>query len=216
MSSDQRWIDVSDAARICGVSASTLRRWISLGKLPDKRHPTSGRHLFQIADLEPFAIYPPVVGSRIVLYARVSSRRQQADGDLDRQIQQLRTWADQNRPGVEQLVFSDVASGLADNRRGFWAAIAACQSEAVHEFVVTHADRLARFGVVTIQKLLAGYNIQILMVSDDPDLDQTAESELVRDMLAIITSFSGRLYGQRSAKAARLRTTMKTQIAARD
>jgi hypothetical protein len=40
---------------------------------------------------------------------------------------------------------------------------------------------------------------------------ESAESELVRDMLAIVTSFAGRLYGQRSAKTKRLRAAVSTE-----
>jgi putative resolvase len=39
----------------------------------------------------------------------------------------------------------------------------------------------------------------------------SAESELVRDMLAIVTSFAGRLYGQRSAKTKRLRAAVSAE-----
>jgi hypothetical protein len=38
--------------------------------------------------------------------------------------------------------------------------------------------------------------------------DGSAEPELVRDMLTIVTFFAGRLYGQRSAKARRLRAVV--------
>jgi putative resolvase len=41
--------------------------------------------------------------------------------------------------------------------------------------------------------------------------DESAESELVRDMLAIVTSFAGRLYGQRSAKTKRLRAAVTAE-----
>lgn len=210
----ERWLTAEEAARACGVTPATLRRWIAKGRLPNHRHPANNRHIFKWTDLCPFAIQSSPQDSQIVLYARVSSRRQLADGDLDRQIRRLQDWATENRPGVQQLVFRDVASGLADNRRGLWAAITACQQEAVQELAVTHLERLARFGTLTMQKLLAGHGVRVIVIEHDPALDGSAESDLVRDMLAVVTSFSGRLYGQRSARAAKLRKCVKTQLRA--
>jgi len=46
-------------------------------------------------------------------FGRVSSRRQQGDGDLDRQVARLRAWA-----GGELSVITDVASGLSERRAG--------------------------------------------------------------------------------------------------
>jgi predicted site-specific integrase-resolvase len=65
-----------------------------------------------------------------------------------------------------------------------------------------HPDRLARFGAGLIEHLLRGFGV---IVCTGQPVAESAELELVRDMLAIVTSFAGRLDGQRSAKARRLR-----------
>ena len=65
-----------------------------------------------------------------------------------------------------------------------------------------HPDRLARFGAGLIEHLLRGFGV---IVYTGQPVAESAEPESVRDMLAIVTSFAGRLYGQRSAKARRLR-----------
>jgi predicted site-specific integrase-resolvase len=41
--------------------------------------------------------------------------------------------------------------------------------------------------------------------------NESAESELACDMLAIVTSFAGRLYGQRLAKTTRLRAAVAAE-----
>lgn len=43
------------------------------------------------------------------------------------------------------------------------------------------------------------------MIGCDEDISVSEEPGLVRDMLSVLTSFSGRLYGQRSAKARAIR-----------
>lgn len=75
--------------------------------------------------------------------------------------------------------------------------------------LVEHPDRLARFGVGVIEHLLAGFGVTVVYTGQTED--QSAESELVRDMLAIVTSFAGRLYGQRSAKTKRLRAVVTAE-----
>jgi hypothetical protein len=42
------------------------------------------------------------------------------------------------------------------------------------------------------------------------------EQDLVRDMLAVVTSFAGRLYGQRSARAKRLRAAVAAETDGRE
>jgi putative resolvase len=80
----------------------------------------------------------------------------------------------------------------------------------VDRLLVEHPDRLARFGVGVIEHVLAGYGVRVVYTGQAED--QSAESELVRDMFAIVTSFAGRLYGQRSAKTKRLRAAVAAEI----
>lgn len=134
-----------------------------------------------------------------MLYGRVSSQRQRAEGDLDRQMTRLRGAA-ADRPVVGE--FFDVASGLSDQRRGLRRALTACQRPEVSVLLVEHEERLARFGVGVIRDVfLPAFDVVLEIAGVDAELDATAESDLVKDMLAVVTSFSGRLYGRRSAKA---------------
>lgn len=188
------FISATAAAHRLGVSTRTLRRYTQEGKLPDVRG-GGGRRIFRIGDLD--AITRRSGDTRSVAYARVSSRRQQAEGDLDRQVARL-----QKHGGGDLVVFTDVASGLSDKRAGLRRVLSECMSPDVDQLVVEHPDRLARFGVGVIEHLLRGYGVTVVYTGQSED--ESAESELVRDMLAIVTSFAGRLYGQRSAKTKRL------------
>lgn len=66
------------------------------------------------------------------------------------------------------------------------------------------ADRRARR-----RRPLPGFGVEVIYTGQSED--ESAESELVRDMLAIVTSFAGRLYGQRSAKTKRLRAAVAAE-----
>jgi putative resolvase len=194
------YVSATAAAHRLGVSTRTLRRYTHEGRLPDARS-AGGRRIFRIGDLDAIARKPQA--GKAVGYARVSSRRQQAEGDLDRQVARLR------EHDTELIVFSDVASGLSDRRAGLRKALGECMKPGVDRLVVEHPDRLARFGVGVIEHLLAGYGVSVVYAGQ-PEAE-SAESELVRDMLAIVTSFAGRLYGQRSAKAKRLRAAVSAE-----
>ena len=186
------------------MSSRTLRRYTAEGRLPDRRSP-GGRRVFAVNEIAALLHARGIKASKgggVVLYARVSSRRQAQEGDLDRQIEVLREAA-KGRNLIGE--FSDVASGLSDRRSGLRRALQCCQSPEVNELWVTHRERLARFGVGTIEQLLRPLGVGLVVLGEDEALFESAESELVGDMLAVVTSFSGRLYGQRSAKARELR-----------
>jgi predicted site-specific integrase-resolvase len=188
------------------VSSRTLRRYTAGGKLPDVRG-AAGRRIFQVRDLD--ALTGKRGGGKTAGYARVSSRRQQAEGDLDRQAARLRAWA-----GDGLTVCTDVASGLSDRRAGLRQALAACMRPEVSGLVAEHPGRLARFGAGLTGHLLAGHGVTVTCTGQEED--ESAESGLVRDMLAIGTSFAGRLYGQRSAKAKRLRSAVAAETRSSD
>lgn len=194
------YVSATAAAHRLGVSTRTLRRYTAEGRLPDARS-AGGRRIFRIGDLDAITRKPAT--GKAIGYARVSSRRQQAEGDLDRQVTRL-----QDR-GADLVVFTDVASGLSDRRAGLRKALSECMKPGVDRLLVEHPDRLARFGVGLIEHLLAGYGVEVIYTGQAED--ESAESELVRDMLAIVTSFAGRLYGQRSAKTKRLRAAVSTE-----
>ena len=55
-SRDNHYLTVKEAAGYIGVSAQTLRRWDSAGKLKAVRHPASKYRYYKRSDLEPFRL----------------------------------------------------------------------------------------------------------------------------------------------------------------
>jgi putative resolvase len=76
------------------------------------------------------------------------------------------------------------------------------------------SDRLTRFGLSYLRALFSGYGVTLTMLS--PDEDKTAEEELIQDLLAIIASFAGRLYGVRSRKQKQLLACAQRALQAKD
>jgi predicted site-specific integrase-resolvase len=177
-----------------------MRWYTDTGKLPGTRSP-GGRRIFRVGDLLALRREPGGVG-QVVLYARVSSRHQQAEGDLERQLGRLRSAAAGRTVAAECF---DVASRLSDRRSGLTRALDAAARPGVSALLVTRPERLARFGTGPVERLLSRLGVTIEIVGEDAEVTDTRESELVSDMLAVVTSFSGRLYGARSARARALR-----------
>ena len=68
--------------------------------------------------------------------------------------------------------------------------------------VITYRDRLTRFGFKYLEYFFKQYGVRIEIVYGEGPKD--AYQELVEDLIAIVTSFAGKLYGMRSRKRKQL------------
>jgi putative resolvase len=68
----------------------------------------------------------------------------------------------------------------------------------VGEVAITYADRLTRFGQDYLECLFDSFGVTLTIL--EPEDAKTPEQELTEDLLTVIASFSGRLYGMRSHK----------------
>ena len=203
-------VPMSRARAILGVSARTLRRYTASGKLPDLRSP-GGHRVFRLADLHALIGEHENRHIGVLIYARVSCAGQK--DDLVRQVEDLERAA-QGRTVL--ATYSDVASGLSDKRRGLGKLFRRVEVGDVSAVLVTHPDRLARFGLGVIEHHLACFGCAIEVTSSDEHIaDGDSNAELVRDLLSVVTSFSGRLYGARAnARRKALRAAVEKELVA--
>lgn len=139
------------------------------------------------------------------IYARVSSHDQKKHGDLDRQIEYLEDYC--KRKGVyDFVVFSDVGSGLNTKRSGLNSLIDAVLNNNISEVYITYRDRLTRFGFEYLEKFFKHFGVHIIAVCTEDN--KSVQEELVEDMMSLIASFSGRLYGLRSSNKRKLRSSI--------
>ena len=178
---EQKLFRLSQAAHELGLHPMTVRRWIKAGRIPR-------------AAIE--KIVGTLNGRLVVLYGRVSGHGQ--TGDLDTQVERLRAFAQAERKDAEILVLSDVGSGLKASRRYLQRLLQLVCEDKVAEVVITYEDRLTRFGQEYLATLFACFGVTLTVL--EPGAEKTPEQELTDDLLALIASFSGRLYGMRSHK----------------
>jgi len=189
---EPKLLRVSRAAHELGLHPFTVRKWIKAGKIRAIRVGNEAR--VPRSEIERLA--GKTDGRLIVLYGRVSGQGQKSD--LETQLERLQTWAKEERADKQTVVLSDIGSGLSASRRQLQRLLRLVREDQVAEIVVTYPDRLARFGQEYLQALFDSFGVTLTVL--DPSEDKTAEQELTDDMLAVLASFSGRLYGMRSHK----------------
>jgi excisionase family DNA binding protein len=189
---EPKLLRVSRAAHELGLHPFTVRKWIKAGKIQAIRVGNEAR--VPRSEIERLA--GKTAGRLIVLYGRVSGQGQKSD--LETQLERLQVWASRERAGKQTLVLSDIGSGLSATRRHLQRLLRLVREDQVAEIVVTYPDRLTRFGQEYLQALFDSFGVMLTVL--DPGENKTVEQELTDDMLALLASFSGRLYGMRSHK----------------
>ncbi len=132
----------------------------------------------------------------VAIYPRVSAKKQQDAGNLNRQRERLLSYCVTNKLEVVDVI-EDVASGVNENRKGLKKLFELARRGEIDTVVVEYKDRLARFGFEYLKEALASYGVKIIIVEEDES--KSPNEELLED-LAIVTSFSARLSGKRGAK----------------
>jgi len=174
---------ISKYAKLQGVSYRTIWNWLYAGKVKYERDATN--HVWIIED-EPQPKRQPLVA----VYTRVSSSENKSN--LDTQAERLISYCNAKGYKVEKVV-KEIGSGLNDNRQKLEKLLT---DETIGIIVVEHKDRLARFGLNYIEKLLGMQGRKIEIVNNM----QGEREDLMQDFVNIITSFCARLYGQRRGK----------------
>ena len=191
---EKRFVRIGEAAALLGCSIQTLRKWESTGELLPARRTRGGTRYY-----DPSALLglessdAPTIG-----YARVSSRDQKAE--LDRQHAMLEAYC--AAKGWRSDIIRDLGSGMNYRKPGLQRLLDLLIHKQMKRLVLTHKDRLLRFGAELVFALceIQGIEIVIIHKGDPP----TFEEELAQDVLEIITVFSARLYGSRSHKHRKL------------
>lgn len=198
-----RLISIQQASEQLGVSISTLRRWDETGVLVAERTP-KGHRRYDISKLNPNLLHG--IGDKdrkTIAYARVSSHDQK--DDLHRQIQVLEMYC--AKQGWTYEIVSDLGSGMNYHKKGLKQLLDGILENQIGRLVLTHKDRLLRFGAELVFALCEARNVEIVIINQGENL--SFEEELAQDVLEIITVFSARLYGSRSKKNKKLLEVVK-------
>jgi predicted site-specific integrase-resolvase len=192
-----KFVPITAAASALGVSTSTLRRWEASGKLVPSRT-RGGQRRYDLATLRPELNHGAPVPRKTVAYARVSSHDQKAD--LERQKQVLELYCASQ--GWTFDVIADLGSGMNYDKKGLRHLLDAILDGQVGRLVLTHKDRLLRFGAELVFAICQAREVEVVIINQGED--SSFEEDLASDVLEIITVFSARLYGSRSHRNQKL------------
>lgn len=175
-----------------GVSVKTLRRWDQNGKLIAKRTPSNHRYYDEVDLRKVFGIKEE--NRKIIVYCRVSSHRQK--DDLKSQITAMEQFCLASGIPVDEWI-TEIGGGMNFKRQKFLSLMSGIQTGNIAKLIIAHKDRLCRFGFDYFSFLARENDCEIIVVNQD---SLSPQPEMVEDLMAIIHTFSCRLYGLRKYK----------------
>ena len=193
-----KYYSSKDVTKILGVTAQTLRNWDKEGKLKPSYTKSNGyRYYSEDVILSYTQERKTKKDINVVLYARVSSKKQQ--DDLERQISNLKEYAKDKYEKYD--VISDIGSGINYEKPGLKKLIEMINKKQVDVIVVLYKDRLLRYGFELVEYFAKLNNVKIEVIDK---IDKNQDQELVEDLVQIITVFSCKLQGKRKKKTKEL------------
>ena len=178
-------LKAKDAARYYNISVSNLRKWAREGKI-ETETTEGGRYNYIIRDVQDQC---PEQISQSIIYARVSSKKQQ--NDLQRQISMLQG------AFPDATIIADIGSGINFKRKGFRKIMELLFQRKIKSVMVANGDRFSRFGFEFFQWIFKEFGATLNSVRN---AEPNSNSELADDLMEVITVFTARYYGRRKYK----------------
>jgi putative resolvase len=201
-----KFLTIKEASDLLGVSTSTLRRWEREGRLiPDDRTEANQRR-YLLSSISPEMVRVDDSKKKTIAYARVSSHDQKED--LEHQKKMLELFC--STQGWQYEIVADLGSGMNYRKKGLKKLLEEILEGDVGRLVITHKDRLLRFGAELVFAICEAKNVEVLILNKGEDT--SFEEDLAKDVLEIITVFSARLYGSRSHKNKKIIENMKKAV----
>ena len=195
-----KYVSIGETSKLLGVSMQTLRRWDKTGKLVSERTPSGHRRYLrsEVTTFNPLGIKTEPLARATIAYARVSSHDQKKD--LERQIKVLEMYCSSH--GWKYEIVSDLGSGMNYKKKGLVDLLDRIVSDKVGRLILTHKDRLLRFGTELVFSVCEAKNVEVVIINQGGE--RSFEEELASDVLEIVTVFSARMYGARSHRNKKL------------
>ncbi len=178
-------LKAKDAAKHYNISVSNLRKWAREGRI-ETFTTEGGRYNYVIRNVKEQC---PEEISQNIIYARVSSKKQQ--NDLQRQVSMLQG------AFPNFTIITDVGSGINFKRKGFRKIMELLFQRKITKVIVAHKDRFSRFGFEFFQWIFEQFGATLSFVKSK---EQDSNQELADDLMEIITVFTARYYGKRKYK----------------
>ena len=189
-----------------GVTAQTLRNWDREGKLKPAYVKSNGYRYYSLDDILSFTQERKTKKElKVIGYARVSSKKQ--SDELIRQVENLNKILKEKYTDFE--IISDIGSGINYTNPGLKKLIELINKKEVDLIVVLYKDRLVRFGFELIEYFAKLNNVKIEILDNN---EKPQETELVEDLVQIITAFSCIIQGTRKKHTKELLSKIEAEM----
>jgi predicted site-specific integrase-resolvase len=191
---NKQLLSTKDIEQLFGVTKHTIMLWRNNGILPYTRL-NDRKFLYKKEDIEKLLQIeiPKTDNKQNIIYCRVSNQKQK--DDLQKQRQLLIDYC--NSQGIiPDLVLSEIASGMNENRIEFNKLIDMVINNQINKIYITYKDRLTRFGFDYFKNLFEKFNAEIIILNN-PINENNMEQELTEDLINIIHHFSMKMYSNR-------------------
>jgi len=185
---------INEFAKRVGRTTTTLRRWDESGVLPAKRSAGNQRYYDESDLRKALRIELPDVEKKVIVNCRVSSKGQ-AD-DLRSQVKAMQTFCLGLGVPVDEWV-EETSGGMNFKRKKFLALMQRIESGEIKQLIIAHKDRLVRFGFDYFETMAERHGCKIMVANQE---QLSPQAEMVEDLMAIVHTFSCRLYGLRNYK----------------
>lgn len=183
-----------DFSKLLNVSVKTLQRWDNDGILKAYRSPTNRRYYTYDQYLQFKGIKKENDIRKIVIYTRVSTKKQK--DDLKNQVIFLQEFCNAKGIIVDECI-EDFGSGLNYNRKKWNKLLIDVMEQKIKTIIISHEDRFVRFGYDWFYNFCEKFNTEIIVVNNE---NLSPREELVQDIISIFHIFSNKLYSLRKYK----------------
>ena len=180
---NKNYYTTGEVADLFQVSTKTIQKWDNKGILNFERSPTNRRvlpkeTLIEYLKSKNMFYEEEPLSKRDVIYARVSSYREQKQNDLDRQVDYILS----NRADLKNvLILKEVRSSLDSKRKKLLKLIDMILNDEVNRIFITHKERLTRFGFEYIEAICNHHNVEIVIMQSEQE-NKSVEQELTEDI----------------------------------
>lgn len=196
------YVTAGQACKYFQISYMTLKRWRQTGLLKCKVL-TDRKILYDIDSLN-----NDTDDDRMnVIYARVTTSSQKSQ--LESQISLIKSYMIAN--GVRpDAVYSEIASGLNDNRNELNKLISDIINQKIKSVYISYKDRLTRFGFGYFKSICQICNVELVVIDNIENADKTVQQELAEDLISVVHHYSTKLYSNRRKQLNEIKKILET------
>ena len=182
---NKNYYTTGEIANLFQVSTKTIQKWDNKGILKFERSPTNRRvlpkeTLIEYLKSKNMFYEDESLSKRDVIYARVSTSKQQKQGDLDRQVDYILS----NRADLKNvLIFKEVKSIFDGKRKELLKLINMILNDEVNRIFITHKERLGGLGFEYIEAICKQHDVEIITIQSESEQDnKSVKQELTEDI----------------------------------